>query len=54
MRGGPLYVISGIPWNGHLFWSTFVLGGGGGNVTFLGIDGFPALLLVSVWYSGPL
>ena len=33
--------------------STFVLGGGG-NVTFLGIDGFPALLLVSVWYSGPL
>ena len=24
------------------------------SVTFLGIDGFPALLLVSVWYSGPL
>ena len=48
----PLYVISGIPWNGHFL--EHVCAGGGGNVTFLGIDGFPALLLVSVWYSGPL
>ena len=40
MCGGPLL---------RLCW-----GGGGGNVTFLGIDGFPALLLVSMWYSGPL
>ena len=28
--------------------------GGGGNVTFLVYTGFPALLVVSVWYSGPL
>ena len=38
------------------FWSTFVLGGGGGNVTFHGIyssHGIP-LLLISVCTSGPL
>ena len=52
MRGGPLFVISGIHWNGHLFGARLCWGGG--NVTFLGIDGFPTLLLVSVWYSGPL
>ena len=43
--GGPRYIIYGIPWNGHLFWSTFVLGGGG-NVTFPGI-GFPANTFIS-------
>ena len=42
-----------MPWNGHLFYSTFVLGGGG-NVTFPGI-GFPANTFIGniVCTSGP-
>ena len=46
MCGGPRYISQGIPWNGHLFWSTFVLGGV--NVTFPGIGlsrGVPLSLL---------
>ena len=39
------------------FWSTFVLGGGGGNVTFLGIYSFPRdsfIVTVSVHFWATL